>query len=116
MLDAGLADPQTMGDARAAAASLAYHAARVVFVAEGGAALISGGHGQRLVKEALFTLVTGSRTTMKNALLEQLSNHRPAADGTGNAGATVVNTLVGGRHNRVRTGGGLDRGASKQRR
>lgn len=86
MLNAGFADPQTMGAARAAAGNLAYHAAGAVFVAEGGAALISGGHGQRLVKEALFTLVTGSRTSMKNALLEQLSNHRLAADDHGQCG------------------------------
>jgi hypothetical protein len=76
MLDAALADPQAMFAARAAAANLAYHAAGAVFVAEGGVALISGGHGQRLVREALFTLVTGSRAPMKNALLELLGNPR----------------------------------------
>lgn len=77
VLDASRADPQAMFAARAAAANLAYQAAGAVFVAEGGAALISGGHGQRLVREALFTLVTSSRVPMKNALLERLSNHLP---------------------------------------
>jgi hypothetical protein len=74
LMDAGFADPKEMSAARAVAGNLAYRAAGAVFVAEGGAALISGGHGQRLVKEALFTLVTGSRTSMKNVLLEHLSN------------------------------------------
>ena len=78
MLDAALADPQAMCTARAAAANLAYHAAGAVFVAEAGAALISGvSHGQRLVREALFTLATSSRAPMKDALLELLGNHMP---------------------------------------
>jgi alkylation response protein AidB-like acyl-CoA dehydrogenase len=75
MLGAGLADPQAMFAARAAAANLAYHAAGAVFVAEGGAALISGGHGQRLVRDALFTLVINSSAPMKDVLLQRLGNH-----------------------------------------
>ncbi|SMD19335.1 acyl-CoA dehydrogenase family protein [Kibdelosporangium aridum] len=73
-LDAALADPQAMFAARAAAANLAYRAAGAVFVAEGAASVISGSHGERLVREALFTLVTGSRAPMKNALLDVLTS------------------------------------------
>nr|WP_042180556.1 acyl-CoA dehydrogenase family protein [Kibdelosporangium sp. MJ126-NF4]CEL14445.1 probable acyl-CoA dehydrogenase [Kibdelosporangium sp. MJ126-NF4]CTQ88810.1 probable acyl-CoA dehydrogenase [Kibdelosporangium sp. MJ126-NF4] len=72
-LDAGLADPGTMFAARAAASELAYRAAGAVVVAEGAAGVVVGGHGQRLVREALFTLVAGSRAPMKDALLDVLS-------------------------------------------
>nr|WP_225953399.1 acyl-CoA dehydrogenase family protein [Kibdelosporangium phytohabitans] len=72
-LDAGLADPAAMFGARAAASELAYRAAGAVVVAEGAPGVIVGGHGQRLVREALFTLVAGSRAPMKDALLDVLT-------------------------------------------
>jgi alkylation response protein AidB-like acyl-CoA dehydrogenase len=72
-LDAGLADPDAMPAARAAASALAYRAAGAVVVAEGAGGVIVGGHGQRLVREAMFTLVAGSRPPMKAALLDVLS-------------------------------------------
>ncbi|MCE7004777.1 acyl-CoA/acyl-ACP dehydrogenase [Kibdelosporangium philippinense] len=72
-LDEGMADPQALFDARAAAASLAYRAAGAVFVAEGADSMLAGGQGERLVREALFTMVTGSRAPMKNALLDILA-------------------------------------------
>ncbi|CAM4008090.1 acyl-CoA dehydrogenase family protein [Kibdelosporangium persicum] len=75
-LDAGMADPESLPAARAAASELAYRAAAAVVVAEGSPAVVAGGHGQRLVREALFTLVAGSRTPMKNALLDVLTSQQ----------------------------------------
>ncbi|ONI83002.1 hypothetical protein ALI144C_18315 [Actinosynnema sp. ALI-1.44] len=75
-LNAGLADPTSIFAARAAASDLAYRAAGAVVVAEGASGVIVGGHGQRLVREALFTLVAGSRAPMKDALLDVLTAAR----------------------------------------
>jgi alkylation response protein AidB-like acyl-CoA dehydrogenase len=75
-LDTGLADPAAMPAARAAGSALAYRAAGAVVVAEGAGGVIVGGHGQRLVREALFTLVAGSRAPMKEALLGELTISR----------------------------------------
>lgn len=73
MLDAAVAAPQTMVAARAAASNLAYRAAGAVVVAEGGRALQTGRDGQRFVREALFTLVTGTVPPIKDQLMGLLT-------------------------------------------
>jgi hypothetical protein len=71
-LDAGLADPATLPSARAAGSALAYRAAGAVVVAEGSAGILRGGNGQRLARDALFALVSGTNAPIKSALLSQL--------------------------------------------
>ncbi|OZM73238.1 acyl-CoA dehydrogenase [Amycolatopsis antarctica] len=72
-LDAALADPSAMPAARAAASELAYRAAGLLVVAEGSAGILTGaasaGHGQRLTREATFTLVAAGRPEIKTELL-----------------------------------------------
>ncbi|PWW59529.1 acyl-CoA dehydrogenase family protein [Actinokineospora spheciospongiae] len=72
-LDAGLGDVDALLAARAAGSALAYRAAGAVVVAEGGRGVTAGGHGQRLVREAGFTLVAASRAAVKAALLADLT-------------------------------------------
>ena len=72
-LDAGLADPPALNRARAAAAQLAVRASAAVVTAGGGPALVRDHHGQRLAREAVFTLVAASRAEVKRALLDGLS-------------------------------------------
>ncbi|WP_424188209.1 acyl-CoA dehydrogenase family protein [Actinokineospora sp. G85] len=72
-LDTGLTDLAAMLRARAGASELAYRAAGAVVVAEGARGVAIGGHGQRLVREATFTLVAASRAPIKDDLLRRLS-------------------------------------------
>lgn len=71
-LDAGLADPDTLPRARAAAAELAFRSAGALVVAVGSSAVLAGQHAQRLVREATFLLVAASRPEIKNALLDRV--------------------------------------------
>ncbi|WP_243788617.1 acyl-CoA dehydrogenase family protein [Saccharopolyspora gloriosae] len=58
---------------RAAAADLALRAAGAVVTAAGSSALLLGAHGQRLVREATFTLVAASRPPIKDGILSLLA-------------------------------------------
>src|SRR2546430_2295076 len=69
-LDAGT--PQTMPEARAAASELAMRAASALAVATGSRAVLAGQHAQRLIREAAFLLVFGSRPPIHEALLRRL--------------------------------------------
>jgi hypothetical protein len=66
-LDSGT--PETMPAARAAAAELAMRAAVTLTVAAGSRAVLAGEHAQRLVREATFLLVFGSRPAIRADLL-----------------------------------------------
>jgi alkylation response protein AidB-like acyl-CoA dehydrogenase len=70
-LDAGT--PESMPDARAAAAALAARAAAVLTATHGASAVLRGSHPERLTREALFLLVFGSRPSIKAALVRRLA-------------------------------------------
>ncbi|MBQ6640572.1 MAG: acyl-CoA dehydrogenase, partial [Saccharopolyspora sp.] len=78
-LDAAFAESTASGDdsaiaaARADAAELALRAAGAVVTAAGSSALLAGAHGQRLVREATFTLVAASRPAIKDGILTRLA-------------------------------------------
>ncbi len=67
VLDA--ATPQTMPEARAAASAFAMRAATALVVTAGSRSVLAGEHPQRLVREAMFLLVFGSRPAIRGALL-----------------------------------------------
>ena len=67
------ADADTMPRARAAASELALRAAAALAVSDGSRAVRADEHAQRLVREALFLLVFGSRQPIKDALLAALT-------------------------------------------
>jgi hypothetical protein len=69
-LDTGT--PETLPPARAAAAELALRAAATVTVTTGSRAVLAGAQGQRLVREATFLLVFGSRPTIRTDLLRRV--------------------------------------------
>ncbi|HEV7900186.1 MAG TPA: acyl-CoA dehydrogenase family protein [Planosporangium sp.] len=69
-LDTGTA--QTLPAARAAASELALRAAATVTVTTGSRAVLAGAHGQRLVREATFLLVFGSRPAIRADLLHRV--------------------------------------------
>lgn len=69
-LDAGLADPATLPQARAAGAELAFRSAGALVATVGSRAVLAGQHAQRLVREATFLLVAASRPELRNALLD----------------------------------------------
>jgi alkylation response protein AidB-like acyl-CoA dehydrogenase len=73
-LDEALADETAdrMYAARAAAAELAVRAAAATVVAAGSASITRDQHPQRLVREAAFLLVFGSRPQVRTALLHRL--------------------------------------------
>jgi alkylation response protein AidB-like acyl-CoA dehydrogenase len=75
-LDSGT--PETMPAARAAAAELAMRAAVTLTVAAGSRAVLAGEHAQRLVREATFLLVFGSRPAIRADLLGRVRRDRPA--------------------------------------
>jgi alkylation response protein AidB-like acyl-CoA dehydrogenase len=70
------AGDDTMAGARAAASELAFRAAAALAVHDGSRAVRTDEHAQRLVREALFLLVFGSRQPIKAALLETLLRPR----------------------------------------
>ena len=61
-----------MPAARAAASELALRAAAAAAVHEGSRSVLVGDHGQRLVREALFLLVFGTRPSIRAELLQRL--------------------------------------------
>jgi hypothetical protein len=62
-----------MAGARAAASAFALQAAGLLTAATGARAVLHDEHAQRLVREATFLLVFGSRPTIKTALLDRLT-------------------------------------------
>jgi alkylation response protein AidB-like acyl-CoA dehydrogenase len=66
------ASEQTMAAARAAAAALALRAAAALVVAKGSTSLFPDQHAQRLLREATFLQVFGSRPAVRDALLRHL--------------------------------------------
>lgn len=66
------ADAQTTAEARANASELALRAAAAITVRTGARAVLSDQHAQRLMREATFLLVFGSRPTIQTVLLEKL--------------------------------------------
>ena len=68
------ASDETMASARAAAAELALRAAAALVVAKGSTSLFPGQHAQRLLREATFLQVFGSRPAIRDALLRQYAN------------------------------------------
>jgi alkylation response protein AidB-like acyl-CoA dehydrogenase len=67
------APPETVPAARAAASALAMRAATTLTVASGARSVLRDHHAQRLVREAMFLLVFGSRPPIRTALLDLLS-------------------------------------------
>ncbi|MGN9906011.1 acyl-CoA dehydrogenase family protein [Phytohabitans sp. LJ34] len=67
------ATPETLPAARAAASAFAMRAATTLTVASGARSVLRDHHAQRLVREAMFLLVFGSRPPIKSALLDLLS-------------------------------------------
>lgn len=67
------ASPADLPGLRANAAEFALRSAAAVLVAEGSGSLLVGGHGQRLLREAGFLLVFGSRPPIKASLLARFS-------------------------------------------
>ncbi|HZM82214.1 MAG TPA: acyl-CoA dehydrogenase family protein [Candidatus Limnocylindrales bacterium] len=67
------ADASTLPRARAAASELAMRAATTLTVHTGSRSVLLDDHAQRLVREAAFLLVFGTRERIKNELLKALS-------------------------------------------
>jgi alkylation response protein AidB-like acyl-CoA dehydrogenase len=67
------ASGETMAAARAAAAELAWRAAGALVVAQGSPSLLPAQHAQRLLREAAFLQVFGSRPAIRHALLHRLT-------------------------------------------
>jgi alkylation response protein AidB-like acyl-CoA dehydrogenase len=63
------ASEETVASARAAASEFAFRAAGALAVHTGSGALYSANHAQRLVREALFLLVFGTRPAIRRELL-----------------------------------------------
>jgi alkylation response protein AidB-like acyl-CoA dehydrogenase len=63
------ASDETMAAARAAAAELAWRTAGALVVAQGSSSLLPSQHAQRLLREAAFLQVFGSRPAIRDALL-----------------------------------------------
>jgi alkylation response protein AidB-like acyl-CoA dehydrogenase len=68
------ADATSTPDARAAASKLALRATATLAVQTGSRAVLRDNHAQRLVREAAFLLVFGSRPAIRDALLHRLGN------------------------------------------
>jgi alkylation response protein AidB-like acyl-CoA dehydrogenase len=66
------ADAETTPAARAAASALALRATAAVAVSTGSRAVLRDNHAQRLVREAAFLLVFGSRPAIRDALLSTI--------------------------------------------
>lgn len=70
------ATPEGLPAARAAASELAMRAATTLAVTRGARSVLRADHAQRLVREAMFLLVFGSRPPIKAALLDLVSARR----------------------------------------
>ncbi|MDI3424003.1 acyl-CoA dehydrogenase family protein [Streptomyces luteolus] len=69
-------DPDQVPDVRAAGSELALRAASACAVAHGSRAVLLQEHAQRLVREATFLLLFGSRPGIRTALLDRLTTPR----------------------------------------
>lgn len=72
------ATPETLPAARASASAFAMRAATTLTVASGARSVLRDHHAQRLVREAMFLLVFGSRPPIKAALLDLVFEIRPS--------------------------------------
>lgn len=72
-LDTAFAAGSDLHPPRAEAAELALRAAGSAVTAAGSSSLLAGAHGQRLVREATFTLVAASRPPIKDGILALLT-------------------------------------------
>jgi alkylation response protein AidB-like acyl-CoA dehydrogenase len=70
------ADASRNAEARAAASEMAWRAAATLSAWQGARAVLASNHAQRLVREAAFTLVFGSRPVIRDALLNRLHSSR----------------------------------------
>lgn len=68
-----MSGPDSMPQARAAASHLALRACATLAVAEGSRAVLRDQHAQRLIREATFLLVFGSRPGIRSALTAALA-------------------------------------------
>ena len=66
------ADSDSAPDARAAVSELAWRAAATLTAWQGARAVLAANQAQRLVREATFTMVFGSRPVIRDALLHRL--------------------------------------------
>jgi hypothetical protein len=71
-LDSTEDSTEQVAAARACAADLALRAAATLVVRQGAKAILRDHHGQRLMREAAFLLVFGTRAPIQRALLERL--------------------------------------------
>lgn len=67
------ADPVAIPVARARAAAFAWRAAGVLIVGAGARSIVVDHHAQRLAREAMFTLVFGSRSSIKDKLRREIA-------------------------------------------
>jgi alkylation response protein AidB-like acyl-CoA dehydrogenase len=74
-----VAGPDALPAARAAASELAMRAAAAAMVSAGARGILEGDHAERLVREAAFLLVFGSRPSIRTSLLGLLSRRGPVA-------------------------------------
>ena len=81
-----------MAAARAAASAFAFQAAGVLVAAAGSHSILTGGHPQRLAREALFLLVFGSRPAIKDDLVALLTGRGTDARGTAARGTGAPGT------------------------
>lgn len=70
---------EELSEVRAQASELAMRAASAAAVHHGSRSLLPGSHAQRLVREATFLLLFGSRPSIKTALLDRLTGRREPA-------------------------------------
>jgi alkylation response protein AidB-like acyl-CoA dehydrogenase len=70
------ASPQNVPAARAATSELALRATTALAVHHGSRSILVDSHAQRLVREATFLLLFGSRPAIRAALLDQLTTRR----------------------------------------
>jgi hypothetical protein len=75
------ADPDGLPDARAAASSLALRAAGRLVVSTGARSVLAGSTAERLLREAAFLLVFGSRPAIRESLLDRLDGLGVVAGG-----------------------------------
>ncbi|MDI2030884.1 acyl-CoA dehydrogenase family protein [Saccharopolyspora sp. TS4A08] len=73
------AGAEELSEVRARASELAMRAASAAAVHHGSRSVLPGSHAQRLVREATFLLLFGSRPAIKSALLDRLTAPREPA-------------------------------------
>jgi alkylation response protein AidB-like acyl-CoA dehydrogenase len=84
------ADSDSAPDARAAVSELAWRAAATLTAWQGARAVLAANQAQRLVREATFTMVFGSRPVIRDALLHRLYRSAPLRDlGIGGAASST---------------------------